>query len=379
MPPDEIKIIIVLMKKIAFVDHFYGKRIGGGEEYLIMAAEGIQERGFAPTIICLPDSALAKEAKKRGIDVVEVQFYLPNVFMAARRLKRVLEAADYNIVHTHGYYSGLVGRRAARKAGIRHIVNTVHIEVVPRFSGSFKARVIRYLRNFIETMTAGDIVYVAVSEEILRQLKIIGISAEKIRVIYPGISFWCYPDRLNEGEKKKVVFGSAGRLVAVKDFATLIRAFSRVFKKGKLVELAIYGEGPEKEMLKNVARSEGVAGIVHFPGYKQKEEIYKNIDVFVMSSLSEGFPLALLEAASCGLPCICTSAGGQVEIIKNDETGIVVPPADVSALSEAMNWVIDNYDAARQMGEKARTHIAGRFSRERMVEEHVKLYTEILG
>ncbi len=366
------------MLKIAFVDHYYGEKIGGGEEYLLAVAEGLKEKGFEIEIISLPQSSLARETKKRKMKTIEIPFYSANFLAATGRLAAYFSQEKFDIVNTHGYYSNIVGRLAAKRAGNKNIVCTVHVEVKPDFINTFTDRAKFLLRNFVERATSSGVHYIVVSNEVKRQLIEIGIDESAITVIYPGINIEKSPVSESMADKKsKVIFGSCGRLVRVKDFKTLIIAFSRLKEMGVEAELRIYGEGPERENLESLANSLGVLKWVMFPGYQEKQAVYTSIDVFALPSLSEGFPMSLLEAASYGLPCICTSTGGQKEIIENGKTGLIAPPKDPDSLAKAMLWMVNNREEARKMGKAAREFVSRNFTIEKLIKEHVKLFTKI--
>jgi glycosyltransferase involved in cell wall biosynthesis len=368
--------------RIAFIDHYYGEHIGGGEEYLLLAATGVRGRGFAPVVICLPDSALAREARARGLDVVEVPFFLPNLLAAPGRLAAALEELDPHILNAHGYWSTLAARFALRHVPRARMVATVHAEVLPEHERGVR-KLVRSLRNTIDLATSDAIRYVAVSKTIAAQLERIGIDRERIAVINPAlpektmsslIEIQHREPRVDDGA---LVFGSAGRLVPVKGFDVLIRAFADVRRVVGEVSLVIFGEGPEREKLRALAGELGVADCVSFPGYKSREEIYRTIDVYVSASRTEGFPVALIEASVAGLPVICTAAGGQTEIVAHEETGLVVPPEDASELARAMMRLALDGETRRRLGEAARAVARERFSEERFVEEHVQLFEEL--
>lgn len=159
-----------------------------------------------------------------------------------------------------------------------------------------------------------------------------------------------------QGKKRKLIAG-AGRLNSQKKFSLLIKAFAIVSKEFHDYNLAIYGEGEERQELERMIQELGLTDRVSLPGNIQNiaETMEKN-SLFVLSSDFEGMPNALMEAMALGLPCISTDCpcGGPRFLIKNGENGLLVPVGDVDAMAQAMRWVLKHRQSASEMGEKAR-------------------------
>lgn len=360
------------------MDHFYGKNIGGGEEYLLTAAEGIKSEEFEPIIVCLPDSALKREAQKKGLKTYEVNFFTKNILKDIRSLQTVLNKIKPDIVNTHGYYSGVAGRIAAKRENIKNIVNTVHTEVFTRSESPLKD--IYYgIRNLIEKATSKNIYYVAVSNWIGAQLKTLGVKEEAVSVIYPCVSKKI-KNLVFKPPKDKFVFGSAGRLASVKGYDLLLKAFSKLTEKQTGTYLSLRGDGKEKENLIELSKELGISDKVEFTGWvTAREKLYEDLNVFVSPSTSEGFSITLAEASVLGIPCICTAAGGQVEIIEDGKTGYVVKPGDVDSLYEAMEEAFNNYPKMLSMGEEARRENKVKFRAEKLIKSHVNLFNKLVS
>jgi len=150
----------------------------------------------------------------------------------------------------------------------------------------------------------------------------------------------------SEGRKNqsKTLLLVAG-LTPVKGVPYLLDALSRIRQARKDFSLDIVGDGPNRQEYEELARKLGLNGIVNFHGLKLKEEVaefMRKCDFFVQPSLQETFGVVYIEAMACGKPVIATSAGGPKEIV-NEEVGILVPPKDVKALKEAIEYMLDNY------------------------------------
>ncbi len=367
------------MKKISFIDHFPEKKIGGGEEYLLSVASGLVREEFETEIVCLPGSGLAEEAKRRNLKAVEINFFSKNFFKDVSALCSYLKKSKPHVVNTHGFYSSLAGKIASRIAGISRIICTVHTEVKPEYFSEPAQKVNFFIRNLIEKFTSRGIEYIAVSETIRKQLIQIGINPSHIYVAYPGLSDEfirkiSVKDYSSISSKKAFVIGSCGRLEKVKDYETLLRALRLVIDDGFGVRVVIYGEGSQKENLIKLAYELGISDYVQFPGYERDEHrIYKRMDIFVSTSLSESFNLSLLKASAYGLACVSTFAGGQIEIIEDDMNGFLFTPGNFKELAEKIELLIMNPKKLANFGKQAREKVIGKFTEKNLIETYLNV------
>lgn len=159
-----------------------------------------------------------------------------------------------------------------------------------------------------------------------------------------------------KGTRKKSIV-SAGRFTEQKNFALLIKAFSRITDKYPDYDLIIYGNGPQKNGLVHLVKELDLENKVKFPGYVNNfgDQII-DASLFVLSSNYEGMPNALMEAMALGLPCISTDCpvGGPKFLINNKENGVLVPIREISKLAEAMDEILSNKKLATKISENAR-------------------------
>ena len=160
-----------------------------------------------------------------------------------------------------------------------------------------------------------------------------------------------------EPAKKYLV--SVGRLVKRKDFATLIRALALLDND---VELLLIGEGPEREALEILARQLQVVGRVHFLGFVAEEKKFQylqNADVYVLSSVHEGFGIVLQEAMQVGLPIVATNHGGQVDLVEDGVNGCLVEVGDVEGMAERIAYLLGAFALREKMSEKNYLKLSG--------------------
>ncbi|MFH1427383.1 MAG: glycosyltransferase family 4 protein [Patescibacteria group bacterium] len=177
----------------------------------------------------------------------------------------------------------------------------------------------------------------------------------------------------NQERGDKFAFLTVGRLVEVKNIGMQLRAFKNLDFRFKNLELQIIGSGKEERNLKLEITNLGLEEKVKFFGWQNDlSKFYNQADVFVLTSNYEGWGLAVIEAASYGLPIIMTDVGCAGEVIKNNESGIVIPVGDIQALEKAMIKLINNKDLRLRLGDAAKQAVKKLPS----LEETLKLYKE---
>ena len=176
-----------------------------------------------------------------------------------------------------------------------------------------------------------------------------------------------------------VVIALIGRFDPLKDHRNFIDAAARVSRHAPNAAFVLAGDGisSDNDMLMSWIRDAGIGNVTHLLGRRMDvARIMAATDVAVLSSRSEGFPNVVAEAMACGVPCVVTDVGDAAEII--GDTGIVVPPRDAQALADGCLRLIDaGPEVRRQSGERARNHIAERYSLDAMVERYDSLHAEL--
>jgi glycosyltransferase involved in cell wall biosynthesis len=175
----------------------------------------------------------------------------------------------------------------------------------------------------------------------------------------------------------RVVYGNVGRVNPVKDHSTMLSAFHECLKGGLKAILVIAGNGPAFDSVKNKVHELGIAQEVFFLGQRSDiPEVLKGFDIFLQSSLTEGYSLALVEAAICGLPIIATNVGGNAEIIVDGENGRLVASKDVSMYSKAMKDLGESEQMRNRYGDSAYRWAQANGSVQTMYERYLTLYME---
>jgi glycosyltransferase involved in cell wall biosynthesis len=326
--------------------------VGGLERLAVDLAFEQKASGHSPMIVCIARRGpLADEAERIGVPVFVLDKqpgFSPRTVWA---LCRLLRRFQVDIVHTHNALIHHYGALAARLSGIRPVVNTQH------GIGSLKAdRTL--VRIFRLTMPLTSSVVFVSEETRFEYISRRGIPPRKTSTIRNGIPLSRFGEfHARPGSRHpKVVFGTVGRLVSAKDHLGLIDAFALVKLHLPAAELRIAGDGPLRQEIEARVRSLGLSEAVHLHGeILDVPRFLADLDVFVLSSVTEALPIAILEAMAVGLPIVSTKVGGIAEVAPGKEVAEYCSPSDPQGLAEALLYVA-NPDRMRSMGSLGAQH-----------------------
>ena len=174
-------------------------------------------------------------------------------------------------------------------------------------------------------------------------------------------------------------FISAGRLTAIKGFPLLFEAMAELRRQGRDFRLTLAGDGPDRAMLEQQAKRLGIANRVVFAGWKDQDELrnlYRQSDVFVMSSFAEGVPVVLMEAMVTGVPCVAPRINGIPELIRDGVDGLLFTASDVAELVGALGRMMDDSAMRHKMAELSRKRVADKYDLRKNVDRQAGLLKE---
>jgi glycosyltransferase involved in cell wall biosynthesis len=371
------------MRIVQFVNNL---DMGGLERLALDLAQCQLADGHQPSIYCLTHSGrLTAEAEAKGI-AVHAFDKPPGMHLGTvRKIAQQLRRDKPDVLHMHNHLVHHYGVVAGRLAGVPVIVNTRHRAEQVLVSSPDGSRISIESPDkksdliFRATMPWVDSV-VFISEG-TRQFFIRhrGIPAKKTCVILNGAhveKFLALPARPGS-VLPRVRFGIAARMATAKDHFTLLRAFAQVAAELPNAELHIAGDGPLRDRLEAFAKELNLTGSVTFHGaLPDSPQFMSQLDIFVLSSLSEGLPLVILEAMAAGLPIVSTRVHGVEEAAVEDQNAYFVPPGDAAALAQAMIQMARQPDLAG-MGAIGREIVQNRFRIEQSWNEYYKLFLSL--
>jgi sugar transferase (PEP-CTERM/EpsH1 system associated) len=350
--------------------------VGGLERVVTDVVRRIDGERFDSVVCCLTTAGTFAETLPSGCPVVSMNKKPGRSWLLPLRLARVLRRHGVDVVHAHNFGPTLYATAAARGAGLRGVMCTLH---GPEASERGDYGRFDRLRRIDRVVAVSEHVRAVVIERG-------GLAADRVVTIRNGIDGSLYGAGSREearralgvGDEERVI-GAVARLTPEKDHATLIAAFERVARSHADARLVLVGDGALRATLEAQVEGLGLSSRTRFLGTRTDiPDVLRALDVFVLPSKVEGLGITLLEAMAAGLPTVATDAGGIPELVA-PETTRVVPIGDVEAMAAAMAWVLDHPAEARAMGEAGRRHVAAHFGVEAMVARYQALYAELAG
>jgi glycosyltransferase involved in cell wall biosynthesis len=229
---------------------------------------------------------------------------------------------------------------------------------------------------------------IAISETIAAVLCNNGIDGDRITVIKSAVDADAFAGPFDRDAFRAefgfpagaLIIGAAGQLIERKGYRYLLDAVARLAAAHPSLCVAVFGEGPLEERLREQAARLGIDGIVRFLGFRADLDRYFGcFDIFAHPALSEGLGVATLKAQAAGVPVVGFAAGGLVEAVEHETTGLLVAPEDTDALARALASLVVNADLRERMGAAGRQRARRDFSVDVMADAHVALYQEITG
>jgi sugar transferase (PEP-CTERM/EpsH1 system associated) len=301
----------------------------------------------------------------------------------AVRLWKLLRRLKPDLVHTRNL-AALEAQFVAAAAGVRATVHGEHgRDVFDLYGQNWKYNLLRRAaRPFVSN-------YIAVSQDLETWLRTtIGVMPSRLHQIYNGVDSTKFRPRVGArpefAHPESIVFGSVGRMAAVKDYPLLTRAFIQMVRqqpeRSERARLVIVGEGPAREACLKLLQQSGFAHLAWLPGERHDvAEIMQALDVFVLPSRNEGISNTILEAQASGLPVIATAVGGNIELVADGVSGTLVRPGDVADMAQALLGYLDAPARIAEHGGNARRQAEQRFSIPTMAEAYATVYEKTLG
>jgi len=371
--------------------------VGGAERLVATLATKLDPERFS-VIPCAIGAGgpLVEEFRAAGVpyhvlgiqrrSVLTGPLFLADLRRVVTALARTLREDAVDIIHCHMTEGTLLGLLGARRAGLRGICATVHNVIVasPRRTWDLRRWLLQRAMDSVFARVDRIITVSAqVATTIQRSTKIPG---RRVVTIPNGVEAERYHraedrrelrQRLGLADSRPLAI-TVGRLVPQKGHTYLFAALARLPEARRPLTL-IVGDGPDRAMLQSRVVELGLAQDVQFLGNRTDVPLLLGAaDIFVLPSLWEGLPLVLLEAMAAGVPTVITAVGGNPEVIEDGKSGLLVPPADASALATAMRALLDDPQQRASIRQHARQRFDRHFSMQQFVRAHERLYEELI-
>ncbi len=370
---------------IVHVIHHLG--VGGLENGLVNLINHIPPERYRHAIVCLKGySDFRRRITRENVEIIALNKREGKDFSLYLNLFKTLRRLQPDIVHTRNLGT-MEGQVVAALAGARARVHGEHGRDIFDLHG--KNRKYNLLRKAIRPFVGH---FIAVSRDLEGWLAhTVGATPHRINQIYNGVDSL----RFHPGNGKNFkggppgfftqnafVIGSVGRMAGVKNYPGLIQAFLALLKEPAARErfrLLIVGEGSSRQECIEMLREADAEALAWFPGERADiPQLMGAMDLFVLPSLGEGISNTILEAMATGLPVVATNVGGNVELVKEGLTGILVPPGEPAAMAEAILQYHGDPDLIIKHGKAARQQIEASFSMEAMTKAYLHVYDKAL-
>jgi len=357
-------------------------RMGGYEKQALQLAGSLTLGGNFVTILSDQTGNFPPKEFRNGFLICRIPARGPrtkwNLFLSTAGFfwkKR----KTFQIVHGHGITGlSLFGARAAKLAGRPVVLKPATSEDISRIFSQHD------LKHRIYQRWLKLVGFIAISQQLKDELKTCGIPESRIDAISNFVDTLKFEipthDRKNALRSKfsagsQTLFLFLGRLEKRKGVDFLLRAW----KKAAPGILWIVGSGPEERALKQLSSELGLQNVSFHGPTQTPLDFYQAADVFVFPSLKEGSPNVMLEAMSCGLPCIATRIGGIVDLMNDGSEGLLVEPGSASALAEAINRAGTNLEDRKQWSYQAAKTARERFDISLITARYLRLYSDLIS
>lgn len=357
--------------------HTESSRGWGGQEIRILnEAAGMVARGHEVTIACTPESNIAVAGVDRGLKVVGLSIGKINL-EGLRAIRRFLKKNSFDVINTHSSVdSWLIGLACASMRNAPPIVRTRHVSspVTTKPHGVWL-----YQKSASHVVTTG--------EKLRRTLiKDNGMSSSHVTSVPTGIDADLFVPGNRQARREElglpaspVIVGIVATLRSWKGHQYLLEAFAELMRDD--VALLIVGDGPQRQAIEEQVFNLGIRRKVFMPG-NQKNVLpwLQAMDLFVLPSYAnEGVPQGIMQAMACELPVVSTPVGSIQEVVVHQKTGLMVPPKDVSALTAAIERLVDDAALRARMGKAGREKVMAEYTFDDMLDRMERIFQSVVN
>jgi glycosyltransferase involved in cell wall biosynthesis len=370
--------------------------IGGPAQHAIFLSAGLDRARFATTFITglvgETEGDFARGAIAQGVHPIVIPELGRNIrpgrdLRVLIKLTLLFRRLQPDIVHTHTAKAGALGRVAAWLAGVPVKIHTFHGHVLDGYFSPMATRALIGVERRLARLTDR---LVTVSPRLRTQLLGMGIGRpEQIEVIPLGLDLQRFRQAAPEPPTLRrrlglaagtPLLGIVGRLVPIKDHATLFEAMALLRSGDQATHLVVVGDGEERARLAGLAGRLGLGGRIHFLGWRADlETILNELDVVICASKNEGTPVALIEAMAARVPVLSTNVGGVADLVTHGETGWLVPADDPSAMARAIGDLLGDPALRARLAAAGQTVVLERHQVAGLIRRVETLYTALMA
>ena len=353
----------------------------GGTELMVLSLVELLDRGRFAVEVSLLDGwgPVATRLEAMGIPVHDLRAS-GGALQTFRRLRRLLAARRYHVLHLYGFRMSLLGRVAARVVRPRpvviHGIRGLHVTEGEEVSSLWTRIAIAVERAAAPLVDA----YVANSHGAVTFLGSRGIPKGKFIVIPNGVAVSRDDGPSSRRDRDIPEIICVANFRPIKRHVDLIDAVALLHGRGVRFRCLLVGDGMSRPRVETLARERHLTGVIEFLGSREPQDVQallQRADVFVLPSLWEGMPVTVMEAMASGCPVVGTNVPGIRELVVDGVTGYLAPPKSPEALAGRLEQLLEDPVLRTRMGEAGRLRIIKEFSLEQMVRRHEEVYTSL--
>ncbi len=370
--------------------------VGGAQENTLFTVERLDKTRFHAEVVSGPqtgsEGSLIHEAQQRGIPLTIHPHLLRQIspvndLRALYALARLMRQKQYTIVHTHSSKAGIIGRLAARMAGVPVIIHTVHgwsfHDYMPRLTRNIYIFLERWMASFTDAL-------IVVAEQDIAKGQSAGIGKpEQYHLIRSAIPLDEFdPARYNSQEIRRelgipedaAVIGNVGRFSAQKNPLDWVRVAGLVGRACPQTHFLLVGDGPLRDRVEMALIEQGLQGRVTLTGLRRDApRMMAAMQIFMLTSLWEGLPRVIPQAMAMGLPVLANRADGTSEAIQEGETGNLCTPGDIEQMASQCIFWVEHPEVRTEVGLHGQQFARQEFDLRRMIEQIETLYDQLLA
>jgi len=350
---------------------------GGAQRYVYDLATSFSAKGLDCVVAFGGNGELEEKLVEAGIRTVTINSLARDISLS-KEIAVIRETYDLvrnekpEVLHLNSSKAAGIGALIGRLCNVPHIVVTMHGAPF-REDRRFFIKGLIYFFTWITCLFAHKIITVSKQDE--ADIGRMFFVRKKVVTIYNGIPVdGAIPTRERvRGRETHVV--SIGDLTRNKGYLYGLEAIHTLVKKGVPIKYTIEGEGEDRKKIEEYIAIKKLEDNVELLGRTlATKDMLHEYDIFILASVKEGLPYVLLEAGKARLPVVATITGGIPEIVRHEETGLLVQPKDVNGLADALERLITDRKYSKELGQKLHSHIAQNFSYSKMLVETARAY-----
>lgn len=309
---------------------------------------------------------------------------------AYKKIKQIIEEFKPDIVHTHAAKAGALGRKAAKACGVPVIVHTFHGHVFHSYFGKVKTNIFKFIERRLAKKSDGIIAISDMQKKELSQIHKI-CPADKIKVIPLGFDLDKFQEETSKRDvvrekynvkEEEIAIAIIGRLAPIKNHGLFLSIIEDVLSKtSKKIKVFIVGDGEERTSIEEKVielNTQFDGEILMTSWIKNIGEFNAGMDIICLTSNNEGTPVSLIEAQAGNLAVVSTDVGGVRDIVKEGETGYIVPKNNVNLFSEKLLFLIENDETRKRFSKNGWNFVKEKFHYTTLVKNVNDYYKELL-